>query len=596
MRIQHWLTAFMSLLAPMVVTVTAFAQSTPSPQGYPPGSATPGRAQVRQTAAQLPDSTTARTPMVPPVFQPAFATNNPAVLYPPGTPNTMAPWPAITPHLPANVLQDRTYQRDGQWLNEIIYRDPKFYGSIEYLRIHFDGPGGAYIGSKPANINRITEDFPDVITWPFGAPPEDGFNPPLGPGAYPFVFLQEEPEDFVGTATIDPNLFPIRKMSIFDDDLKSNGTRLRFGYMDNDGTGLGAEIWWGMQADERFQMGQSHINGIPITQDLIAGVDLSAIPLDELPDEFDNPGGGFIPFTRVGAVPYEESSGVIDTLFPGSGFTGSTMKYDILYQVDIATQAGGGNVNLYLGDIYKRRSVQIKSYVSARYLYVDEYFRFRGIDSGFGYEIEEEDDDEAPTFRPEDGTVSGPYYPLFETIVQSENTSHLAGPEIGLRGDLGRGKGFHVWWQGSVGLLVNHENLRVHGVNAGNAHFFNTNIGDPTDPSDDTGFGSLFGPAFDMFSNDTTFDDEESHTHVSPMLQLGINAEVDILGNLPLIRRIPLVEAANLTFGYNLLVVGELARPADTIRWRGFPDFPSVRTRRDTWEMHQGSIGLIFER
>jgi hypothetical protein len=144
--------------------------------------------------------------------------------------------------------------------------------------------------------------------------------------------------------------------------------------------------------------------------------------------------------------------------------------------------------------------------------------------------------------------------------------------------------------------MANHERVRVKGNNIGNAHLFNTNVGDPGDPNDDSGWGTVFGPAFDMFSNDTNFSDKEYHNHVSPVLSLGINAELDIFDAFPVTRKIKLCDAAKLTLGYNMLFVGQLARPGDSVRWRGFPEFPSVLVRRDTWDTQQFNIGLVFEK
>jgi hypothetical protein len=269
------------------------------------------------------------------------------------------------------------------------------------------------------------------------------------------------------------------------------------------------------------------------------------------------------------------------------------MKYDLMYRLDYSVEAGGASANFYMGTLRRSPAGVIKPYASARYLYIDEAFAFTGLDSGFHYEIELEE--EPPTFRPDDEVI-GPLYPLFKSYLQSTVTSNLAGPELGLRGDIGGEGTLKVWWQGSFGLMANHERVRVHGNNIGNAHFFNANEGDPTSPDDDSGFGIAFGPAFDMFANDTNFSDVETHTHVSPVLNWGLNAELDIFDTVPLLRKASLFDTAKLTLGYNLLVVGKLARPGNAVRWRGFPEFPSVLVRYDTWDAQQFSIGLNFER
>ena len=598
MRIQHWLTAIMSLLGPLVVGSTTMAQPGPAWQGQPPAAGYP---PVQQSAYQQPDPTLAQTPFVPPGFQPAFSNNNPNVLYPPGTPYGAQPWPAMSPHLGPNVMQDQHFNRNGMWLNEAIQRKRIWYGDIDYVRTSFSGAGGAWIGSAPARLDRISNDFPwNVNFWPNGGPvgPADGLPIPVGPGPYPFVFLQPDEDTFPGVATIlPPDVFPLRKTNILDDKLGADGFWVRAGYFNNDGTGIGAEFWWGFQSTDVRQYGQDNINGIPITQNLIAGVNLDAIPLDELPDEFENPAGGWLPFTKVGALALNDSSGVIDLLFPGAGFTGTTQKYDLLFRVQNRIYGGGADMKFFLGNLYKRPHAQIRTFAAAKFMIIDERFTFRGLDSGFHYVVNlEADDDQAPTFRPEDNTVFGPFYPLFESNLAQNVTTYLSGPEIGLRGDIGQSKGFKVWWTGAVGLLVNHERGELRGNNIGNAHFFNTNVGDPGDPADDSGFGTIFGPAFDMRSNDTRFRDTDSQTHLSPSLQVGINAEIGIFDVIPGIRRLSFFDDAKLNLGYNNTLIGRVARASESVEWRGFPDFPSVDFNYDTFQIHQFSVGLHFER
>jgi hypothetical protein len=485
-----------------------------------------------------------------------------------------------------------------------------WYGGVEYLHSKFDAPDGAKVGSRPANIRRDTQDFPG---FPPGTPNNNGnqqvpggqigenITPNVilvGPGAYPFVVMREQVDSppYVGVIRTPPEvgLFPQRNLSVFNEP-RSNGMRLRAGYFNGDGTGLGAEAWWGFDDNQRFQVGNDNINGIPITQNMIAGIDLDGTFPDEHDGTPNNPNGWLIPFAKVGGLPLVQNSGVMDFLFPDQGFTGSTQKYDLMYRLDYSAEAGGGNVNFYLGRLRQSTTGDIKPYVSARYLYINEAFAFTGLDSGFTYAVDFDSND-PPTFRP-DGAVFGPFYDLFRSYLQSTVTSNLAGPELGLRGDVGRNGGtLKVWWSGSLGLMANHERVRVRGNNIGDAWLFHTNIGDPTNPTDDSGLGVIFGPAYDMFAADNSFSDVETHTHVSPLLNLGINAELDIFDTVPLLRRISLFDAAKLTVGYNLLMVGKLARPGNSVKWRGFPEFPSVNVRYDNWDTQQFSLGLTFEK
>lgn len=578
MRIHQRLTAFTSCLASLVVGTSLFAQSTFGPQGFagqPMGPA----------------------PTAPPPFQPAFSSNNPAALFPPGAPPHSYPFPDISPHLGANILQEQHYNRNGQWFNEIIHRHREYYGAAEAMTMYFDGPGDAYVGSAPARIRSDTLMFNNfartfvggrILAQPVGEG-EAGNLPSnyltIGPGAFPFPWIQINPTT-EQVITDELSLFPIRTVNVLQDNPSSPGFKLRAGYFNDDGTGIGAEGWYAFENHDFFQAGQSHINGIPITQSLIAGTDLTdpAI-IPTLPDDFD---GGFnnglmLINYLVGGLPLNDNSGVIDTIYPGAGFSGTTQKYDLMYRLDIASEAGSANVNLYLGNLLKRRSMRAVAFASARYIYLDEYFRFRGLDSGFGYDITLDD---PPSFRPDDD-VFGPVYPLLDSRLQSYTTSQMAGPELGVRVDLGRSKGFNLWMQGSAGLMVNYERLQVRGQNIGNAHFFN--------PNTTTG-STQVAPPLDMFSSDTRFNDIQQHTHVSPTFNFGVNAEMNVLGYLPILKFVPLISQAQLSLGYNFLFIGEVSRPADSINWRGYPQFPSVRSNRTNFEAHQLSAGLSFER
>jgi hypothetical protein len=623
MRIHHWLTAIMSLLTPLVVPPTTYAQSGqawPTPQTYPAGA---GGGSISPAAAQ---TDMAGVPMVPSMFQPAFTNNDPLALYPPGATPDYLPYPAISPHLGPNLEQERTFNRRGLWLRDQVQRKREWFGSVEYLWTKFDAPDGARVGSRPALVrpdNQFFPGFPPGTLGDHGHGRGDslGTSPgsaggggggggggagaisdvtiPVGPGALPWVFLQQDVTDFIGEAVIPDanNFFPQRNLSVFDQ-LPSNGFRLRTGFFNGDGTGWSIEGWWSSKSNDRFQVGKDNIHGIPITQDMIAGVPLDLLPPDALPDVFDDGtnAGWFIPFAKIGGLPLIDNSGIYDQISGtfstvGRGFTGSTQKYDLMYRLDYSAQAWGGNVTYYLGNILKRDSMQVKSFVSGRYLNITEGFAFTGLDSGFHYAVEIDDG----TFRP-DGEVVGPLYPLFRSYLESNVTSQLAGPELGLRGDIGHNGTVNLWWQAAFGLMANTERLRVKGNNIGNAHLFNTNFGDPATIGDESGFGTIFGPAFDMFANDNSFNDVETHTHVSPVLSLGINAELDIFDALPVTRKLSLFDAAKLSIGYNLLFVGQLARPGESVRWRGFPEFPSVLVRRDTWDTQQFNIGLVFEK
>jgi hypothetical protein len=102
----------------------------------------------------------------------------------------------------------------------------------------------------------------------------------------------------------------------------------------------------------------------------------------------------------------------------------------------------------------------------------------------------------------------------------------------------------------------------------------------------------LFIANIDMLNQDTTFADEENHTHASPMFEQSIFAEMDLLKYVPIIKHCSLFDGATFRVGYTYTVVGNVARPGDSVSWRGFPDFPSVSVSPKTWSTDNWSFAF----
>ncbi|MEZ6054439.1 MAG: hypothetical protein R3C02_24135 [Planctomycetaceae bacterium] len=67
-------------------------------------------------------------------FQPAYPSNNPAALWPANTPQSFQPDPAISPFYPTSVTKQTTYNRNGLWFKDILYRHRDYFFDLEYLR------------------------------------------------------------------------------------------------------------------------------------------------------------------------------------------------------------------------------------------------------------------------------------------------------------------------------------------------------------------------------------------------------------------------------------------------------------------------------
>jgi hypothetical protein len=461
----------------------------------------------------------------------------------------------------------------------MLQRDREYYGSLEYVQTKFDSPGSSIIGSRIAPTRRDSGGFntfaPRIwnLANPFDTPvvgPATDSALPLGPGAFPFVWLQDGIPDFPGTAVVGSASWPIRNASVLGD-MDTGGLRARWGFFNSDGSGMGLETWWASEGQSQFQVGQAQINGVPVTSTMVVSL------------------GGAILFAKVGALPLEENSGAIDVILPGLGFTGTTQKYDLLWRVESNMEAAGGNLYFYCEPVVRRGNMRVTPYLSGRYMFLREYFGFHGIDSGFHYEVDDELGD--ATFRPTDFDPALQLHPLLDSVLTSTVRSHLAGPEIGTRIDLGGGQRFKVWGQASLGVMAAYEQLQVQGENIGNAHFFSS-FADPGPPLPQFGFLS---PSLDMFANDTRFNDKETHASVSPVLQWSIHTETN-LREFPFGKHLAFFGEPLLTTGFQITWIGSLARAADSVDWRGFPQFPSVNVEHTDYTIQQFDIGLEWKR
>ncbi|QDT32077.1 hypothetical protein [Thalassoglobus polymorphus] len=537
MRIQPWMITVTSIL----VLVAVQAETSGQQPGSYPGSVPPGAPMVPMQGQYGPGP-----------HQSPYATNHPQQIYPPGTPGEYQPWPQISPFNAPNVAMDQHYNKDGVWFRDIVYRKRKYFGSVELMSIAFRNPGNSTIGSPYATRADFDTMFPLGVPIDFAnmeAPDPNIFGTPT-PG---WMTVDDRifpiPSVDGGNAQFDQvlgYLYPIRNTNQMSNLGRTLGTQIRWGFENEDGTGLQLTGWWAFDDSAHFKSGSDEINGVPVTQ----AMSLAA--------------GGQNLLIR-GVIPYytgEPIAQLASTFGPGR-----TAKYDILYEMEQTTRAAGTSISLYTQPIYKSTGVKIRPLWGARYTYLDENFRFRGIDSGLTYDIDEE------TYRP-DGAIS-PAHALYEARLNSEVRSHVAGPEVGLRFDLGDSDAaFKVWAETIFGLNANQENISIWGDNIG-------------DPLHEARFENIGNPRMLDPTVQSEFSDKKSSTHVSPSFQQSIFAEVAAFRNLPIIRNASVFEDTSFRFGYTFFWLGEVARPAESIKWQGFPLFPEVQSNRTSWWMHQ---------
>lgn len=509
-------------------------------------------------------------PQMPGTFQPPYATNDPGVLYPPGTPQSFAPWPQVSPYGMGNYARDEHYNKNGTWFRSILNKRRDYYFSIDALNVTGRKPGKGLIGAPTQSLDPITGGIvgSDIPTYGVGATPTEGGDPGtanpgsrllLDDGVYPYPFLFED-GDTTPQSVEENSLFPIHSLQMFSP-FHMPGLQITGGYFDEDGGGVRASAWWGFEDSATFQRGTDRINGVELTQ---------AIILNQQ---------GQMLFSRNGAISFD--TGIPLTVVRGDdeiGNTGGTLgtqKYDVMYRANVTSEVGGGDLQFYLPDLGGPSSgIRLRPVYGAKYMFLSESFSFRGIDSGLSYTLDGEDGfDEETTFRPEPGdfTINEE---LFETQVNSRTRTHLAGPTAGFRYDFGRSQSFKLWGQSSVGMLANYEDVRVFGFNAGETVV------------------TRFFTGTNMLDADSSFTDSQTHAHVSPLFEQTFMAESKVLAALPLVREVPLLAAANLRIGYTHTIIGNVARPGNSIQWNGFPSAPKVDIDYRNYHVGRMNFGL----
>lgn len=132
-----------------------------------------------------------------------------------------------------------------------------------------------------------------------------------------------------------------------------------------------------------------------------------------------------------------------------------------------------------------------------------------------------------------------------------------------------------MWGQSILGVMANNENYSLSGNNIG----------------DERGLISS-GSGIDMLTSDATFASKYNTTHVSPLFEQTINAEMKVLDMLPVIRNLPGIDNTVFKVGYTITVVGGVARAGNSIDWAGYPYFPSIDPDRQTWWTSRWNFGI----
>lgn len=297
-----------------------------------------------------------------------------------------------------------------------------------------------------------------------------------------------------------------------------------------------------------------------------------------------------------------------DTLIPPTGnqingFTipgGGTQGYDMGYSLQWQSQAYGAGVGFYSDYLIRKDKFQLRPSFGLRYINVRENALFQGQDSGLVYSVNITNttnggNNAQRRFTPTTGSVTG-IPDVFSSRLYANTKEQLAGPEIGLRYDLGGSK-FKIYGQSKFGLLANHSTREINGFGIGRSALFQTNTNGPGRllPASPAILEYTPSDAEDPDHSQTAFRDQDTTTSASPTFEQSINLKAPILGYVPGIRRIPLFQEAQFNFGYTFLIIGNHYRPGDVIDWNGYPNVPRLNDRRGYFQMSTYSFGVEWD-
>jgi len=238
---------------------------------------------------------------------------------------------------------------------------------------------------------------------------------------------------------------------------------------------------------------------------------------------------------------------------------GTNIPFDGTLSIDYDQLFYGADFDFWAAPFFEAKNFMLRMELGVKYVYVQETFNVQATDSGLDY-----------TFTGADGEIDniGLLIDPFTSRFGSRTTSNLVGPMIGLRGDLG-GDAFKVWGQLKVGALANMDRAEVYSDNLRNQldQFF---------------FGP--GPSSQVAKN---------HVHISPVFQSSVYGEFGFFSYLPVLKSIPLVNLAKFRVGYDYVLIAEMARPAQVIRYNY--EALDIQTKRQLLGFSMVNFGLQWK-
>ncbi|MCA9017020.1 MAG: hypothetical protein KDA77_16940, partial [Planctomycetaceae bacterium] len=434
----------------------------------------------------------------------------------PGVPMNVGPqaplnaFPQMSPF--ENLFQQHRVDKNGLWTYQGSNAGKSYFFSMEALFGRYANPGGALLGNSNSisYLDLVEDQLVAAVDQDFF----DQFSENGGLNYFNAVHFNKVPS------------------------LDAPGTRLRWGWTNDDQSGFEFTGWWIARADSEWSaIEQSTHKPDPANQDIMA-ILLS-------PPNFIDPSGTGVVSSIPGVTTAQINTILQNELMNLAGLplddgsvNGVTVPYDLDFRIKVVSQAWGTNATWMSTPIVDKKNLKLRGLAGARYMHVREAFGFVGRDSGLLYSdatniagirddlklfslptgTDENQDgivDNAGVVE-DDGTggtgtstaffvapldpVTGQAVTPYTTIVDSKVDTNLAGPEIGFQFDIGGDK-FKIWGQTKVGIMANQETIELKGDNVG--------MGIRADPDDIDRPKALLDPTADN-PNPNAFSDRQT--------------------------------------------------------------------------------------
>ncbi|MFK7776667.1 MAG: hypothetical protein QM501_00930 [Gimesia sp.] len=596
MRLLHWLAPVLSII------LISLAFSKVNAQGYPTPAPQEGMIQPVSYNSSYQRGLNQNAPAIN-ALPPNFYQNAAGGYGPPSAPGfpmnagpqaPVSAFPRISPF--EKLFQQHKVNNNGLWSYRDSNRGKQYFFSTEALFAKYRNPGSQQFGNSGSiSYYGMIEDALD-----------DALDDEFAESFRAMNYFDQVTYDVI------PNLF-------------APGTRLRWGWTNDDESGFEVTGWWLARADSEWTAITNSTHKPNPDNQAILDILLS-------PPNFIDPAGSGalstipgVTAAQVNFILQNELMNLASLPLDDGTVNGVSVPYDLDFRIKVVSQAWGTNATWMSAPVIDKKNLKVRTLAGIRYMKVKEGFGFVGRDSGLLYSditningiradlklfshptgsdenedgiidnagVVEDDDAGATTgtslaffvapINPDTGLPTTPY----TTVVNSSVDTNLAGPEIGFQFDLG-GEKFKLWGQTKFGIMANREEIHLSGDNVG--------MGIRNNNPDTLNFPkALIDPTADN-PNPNAFSSTKAHTHVSPIFEQSIFAEMAIFDKVPVLKRMRILEEAKFKVGYTYIIAGEIARPFDSIRWQGMPTrglFPSIDVERKNWSVGTWSVGI----